>query len=504
MTERGFTGVARPGRVGLLAVLLALAGLPLVGSVGVVSAAPGSFVDDTVADFGAGSVGAGTYLAETGDGEVILAPTVGAEFSGSALPADWESSLWTPPNGSATVAGGVLTLDGALARTTSTQPADSSLEFVATFGSAPFQHVGLGSTNMTFNEEPWAIFSTGVAGTELQARTFVGGVFTDTSISADPLGEPHRYRIDWEASSVDFYVDGAPVATHAVTIAGPMRTAASDFTSGDTTLAVDWARVSPYASTGTFDSRVFDAGTAVSWDTLSWTSQAPAGTSMTMSVRTGDTPTPDPSWTSFTTIPSSGGSIGAVSRFSQYRAELSTSDAEQTPVLEDVTIAFSDAPVNQPTISGFTPDRGRVGKRVTVTGTNFLEPLSVSFDGTAATNVTVVSGTQIIARVPDGAGTGPISVTTTNGTATSATDFIVVPRITGFTPTSGPVGTPVTITGTSFTDVDAVRFNRTAATFVVIDDHTIAATVPAGATTGKIRVATPFARTASRTNFVVT
>ena len=503
MRGRGSKSAARP-RVGLLALVLALAGLPLVGSVGVVSAAPGSFVDDSIADFAAGSPGAGTYLAETDDGEVILAPTVGAEFSGSALPADWESSLWTPPNGSATVAGGVLTLDGALARTTTTQAADSSLEFVATFGAAPFQHVGFGSTNMTFNEEPWAIFSTGVAGTELQARTFVGGVFTDTSISADPLGEPHQYRIDWEASSVDFYIDGAPVATHTVTIAGPMRTAASDFTVADATLVVDWARVSPSASSGAFDSRVFDAGVAVAWDSLSWTAQVSAGTALTMAVRTGDTPTPDGSWTPFTTIPSSGGAIGTVSRFSQYRAELTTSDAEQTPVLEDVTISFDDAPVNQPTISNFTPDRGRVNKRVTITGTNFVAPLSVEFNGVAATNVTVDSVAQIRARVPDGALTGPISVTTQDGTATSAADFIVLPRINDFSPTSGPVGTEVTITGSAFTGATNVSFNRRQATFTVIDYHTITATVPAGATTGRIRVATLSGRTASRTNFVVT
>ena len=86
MRDRSFSSAAPPRRVVLFAVLLALAGLPLVGSVGVVSAAPGSFVDDTVAEFSGGSTGAGTYIAETGDGEVILTPTVGAEFSGSALP----------------------------------------------------------------------------------------------------------------------------------------------------------------------------------------------------------------------------------------------------------------------------------------------------------------------------------------------------------------------------------------------------------------------------------
>ena len=38
----------------------------------------GSFTDNTSADFSAGTPGAGTYVAETADGEVILAPTVGS------------------------------------------------------------------------------------------------------------------------------------------------------------------------------------------------------------------------------------------------------------------------------------------------------------------------------------------------------------------------------------------------------------------------------------------
>ena len=48
-----------------------------------------SFVDTTTADFGAGSPGAGAYLGEAGDGELLLNPEVGSEFSGSSLPGGW-------------------------------------------------------------------------------------------------------------------------------------------------------------------------------------------------------------------------------------------------------------------------------------------------------------------------------------------------------------------------------------------------------------------------------
>ena len=58
-------------------------------------AAPLSTLTDTsLADFGAGTF-SNTYLADESGGEVILAPTVGAEFGGSSLPAGWESAPWT-------------------------------------------------------------------------------------------------------------------------------------------------------------------------------------------------------------------------------------------------------------------------------------------------------------------------------------------------------------------------------------------------------------------------
>ena len=52
------------------------------------------FGDTTAADFAAGTPDANTYIAQTGDGEVMLAPTVGAEFSGTTLPVGWESGTW--------------------------------------------------------------------------------------------------------------------------------------------------------------------------------------------------------------------------------------------------------------------------------------------------------------------------------------------------------------------------------------------------------------------------
>src|SRR5207247_51525 len=132
-----------------------------------------------------------------------------------------------------------------------------------------------------------------------------------------------------------------------------------------------------------------------------------------------------------------------------------------------------------PTITSFTPTSGPVGTSVTISGLNFTGTTAVKFNGTTA-SFTVTSDTAIQATVPTGATTGTLSVTTPGGTATSATPFTVIPAptITSFTPTSGPVGTSVTISGLNFTGTTAVKFNGTTASFTVTSDTAIQATVP--------------------------
>ncbi|MBD0256937.1 MAG: IPT/TIG domain-containing protein, partial [Cytophagales bacterium] len=83
-------------------------------------------------------------------------------------------------------------------------------------------------------------------------------------------------------------------------------------------------------------------------------------------------------------------------------------------------------------------------------------------------------------------------------------DGQVAVSIAGFTPAAGPAGTVVTITGAHFTGATAVRFNGVAATeFQVLSAAEIKATVPAGATTGPIQVATPADTATSATAFTV-
>jgi hypothetical protein len=78
-----------------------------------------------------------------------------------------------------------------------------------------------------------------------------------------------------------------------------------------------------------------------------------------------------------------------------------------------------------PTIGSFSPTKGPVGTKVTLTGTGFTGATKVKFGGTAATTLKVVSATTITTKVPTGAVTGTILVKTPAGTATSSTPFKV-------------------------------------------------------------------------------
>jgi len=83
----------------------------------------------------------------------------------------------------------------------------------------------------------------------------------------------------------------------------------------------------------------------------------------------------------------------------------------------------------------------------------------------------------------------------------------VLPTITSFTPTSGPVGTTVTITGTNFDATPAnniVAFNGTTAVVTASTATSITTTVPVGATTGKISVTVAGNTATSTTDFTVT
>jgi len=157
-----------------------------------------------------------------------------------------------------------------------------------------------------------------------------------------------------------------------------------------------------------------------------------------------------------------------------------------------------------PFISLVTPvPAGKEGTKVGILGQGFSTASIVKFGGVKATTVTQTGKTFLLATVPAGALTGKVTVTTGSTTLSTTSTYKVRPTIKAFSPTSGPVGTPVTITGTGLTQATKVTFNGTSTMFAVKSDSKITTTVPTGATSGKIGVTTKGGTITSSTSFTV-
>ena len=427
--------------------------------------------DTTPADFRAGT-SAGTYISEVGDpqglspaGEIVLAPSVGDEFSGSTLSSGWTTNLWQS-GGSANVGSGKLTVSGALVAgcasagvCSSNLTAGHSVEFVATFTGDLFQHAGFGQT-FNASGEPFAIFSTvDMSGTNpdgsLFARTSDGVNETVTSLGPGLLGVPHRFRIDWNAGNVSYWVDGIPALAapgYAVNVvhpavAGPMRViAASEYRGLSGTVVVDWTRLTPYSASGSFTSRVFDAGVTTSWQSLTSTVKASTGTAV-ISVRTSNDGS---TWTAFAPF-----AAGAQSRYIQYRATLTTADPNQTPEIDDVTITGAAVPpivLATPSVT-FTgaPTTAAFGSSFTVASTtNASTPAVIT-----ATGACSIAGTLV--KMTSGTGTCSLSASWAADStflAATATQSTTASKINPYTTVVGAslstsnYGQLITLTGT--------------------------------------------------------
>ncbi|HRH66387.1 MAG TPA: DUF4082 domain-containing protein, partial [Bacteroidia bacterium] len=306
--------------------------------------------DETAADFNAG-IQSNTYVTSNPDGEVVLKPAVGSEFSVLPPVSEWKSFSWVA-GGNATISSGSLSVNGARYNSDITQPLGpgASMEFSATFGAATFQHIGfgggsdaIGTGGMYNGNDPWAMFSTNNSTSQLQARTFMGSAgITNVNVGSPGAytGSSHIYRIQWNASSVDFYIDGTLMVSTATSITGTMRLGISDYNLSAPGVTVDWIHVSPYTSAGTFTSLVHDAGTQKNWGAASWTATVPAGTTLVLSQRQSNSGTAilNAAWTP---IPANGSTIGGTSQYIQYKADFATTNTAFTPVLQNVSFACS-------------------------------------------------------------------------------------------------------------------------------------------------------------------
>ena len=152
-------------------------------------------------------------------------------------------------------------------------------------------------------------------------------------------------------------------------------------------------------------------------------------------------------------------------------------------------------PIPPVELTGFSPTSAGPGANITITGMNLSGITSMSFGGTPVLSYRVLSDSVINATLGEGS-TGDLLVSGNNGTDSLPGFVYLAPppplpsvMINSFTPTSGSVGTTVTITGTALTAVTNVNFGGTPAiSFTVISDSLILAVVGTG-TTGYVSVA---------------
>lgn len=174
---------------------------------------------------------------------------------------------------------------------------------------------------------------------------------------------------------------------------------------------------------------------------------------------TGALPATDVTVVSATTITAVTGGGAKVGSFNVY---VVTRAGTSVPGTGDT---FSYLPV--PSVSSVVPAAGAVtgGTKVTITGSGFVTGASVLFApdgdlaaGVEATDVDVVSGSEILATAPPVVGAGPFTIYVVTGGGTTAASpvasfrYLPVPAVTSVTPDKGLIagGTRITIRGSGF------------------------------------------------------
>jgi large repetitive protein len=162
-------------------------------------------------------------------------------------------------------------------------------------------------------------------------------------------------------------------------------------------------------------------------------------------------------------------------------------------------------PANLPIVTGINPSSGPIGTRVLISGSNLVNALSVRFGTAEAAFGSLTASEELYADVPTNAQTGPVTVVTTAGETSSSMVFTVTvippPMVVSLQPASGETGDSITIHGSNFVSVSAVRFNGVDAAFNVFSEETILAVVPSSAASGLVTVITPQGTAASPNAF---
>lgn len=138
--------------------------------------------------------------------------------------------------------------------------------------------------------------------------------------------------------------------------------------------------------------------------------------------------------------------------------------------------------------TGGTTDGGTL---VTITGEQFTGATAVRFDSTDVTPISVTSTTITAYAPPHVTGLVNVRVVFPDDSLTPLSvygkyAYTTTTVVSSISPTEGPVGQSVVITGVGFTDATGVLFGTASASYVVNNDTQITATAPTG--TGQVHI----------------
>jgi hypothetical protein len=295
----------------------------------------------------------GTYTNTAYNTGVQLTGAFSDTFNGTSLSTtNWTNTALSTIGGgtrSVTVSSGQVSIKGA-SLTTKASVSGPTVEAVARLNSVG-QAVGITNAAIFMSSGGAvsgsgfiaAAFSTGSSGTSLLAVVNVNGTRQQVSLGSRLTGF-HTYRVAPTATGVQFLIDGVVKTTISLAIpAGTkMMAGAASYTGGSTATAlVVQSESLSYPASGQFISSVFDSGKTATWGIASWVATLPAGTSILVETSSGNTATPDGTWSAWQAVSNGGTVVSPASRYIRYRLTLATTSPFATPTLTSITVNWS-------------------------------------------------------------------------------------------------------------------------------------------------------------------
>lgn len=276
-------------------------------------------------------------------------------FSDDFTDASWTSSHWTIRSGSWTVGSGYYNMAGQAGQLLETGSGDQTwtnynVETRVRYISGQYTGELSARLNPTAGSRYSLVLYPNLDGPNKAMlvkfsswQDLSGTILGQTTVTTDTNW--HTLRMELNGGNIKGYYDGVQI----------FNVNDNSYTSGKVSLesygtsnaAYDYVNVTStssasYVSSGTLVSSAFDSGSTAAWQTISWSASTPSGTTVQFRTRTAATQADlaSAAWSSYYTT--SGSAITSPSnRWIQYEATLSTSNAQATPILSDVTITYS-------------------------------------------------------------------------------------------------------------------------------------------------------------------